>query len=73
MIDQVEEGKGNFSMITGRVPLSEMFNYATHLRSMTSGRGTYTMEPSTYEPCPESIAKEVLQAARDAKEAKRKK
>ena len=73
MIDQVEEGKGNFSMISGRVPLSEMFSYATHLRSMSSGRGTYTMEPSTYEPCPESIAKEVLQAARDAKEAKRKK
>ncbi|MHC4953843.1 MAG: elongation factor G [Planctomycetota bacterium] len=73
MIDQVEEGKGNFSMISGRVPLSEMFNYATHLRSMTSGRGTYSMEPSTYEPCPESIAKDVLQAARDAKEAKRKK
>jgi len=73
MIDQVDEGKGNFSMISGRVPLSEMFSYATHLRSMTSGRGTYSMEPSTYEPCPESIAKEVLEAARAAKEAKGKK
>ena len=60
-------------MISGRVPLSEMFSYATHLRSMTAGRGTYSMEPSTYEPCPESIAKEVLEAARLAKEAKSKK
>jgi len=73
MIDSVDEGKGNFSMISGRVPLSEMFSYATHLRSMTAGRGTYSMEPSTYEPCPESIAKEVLEIARAAKEAKSKK
>ena len=54
MIDQVDEGKDNFSMISGRVPLSDMVSYATHLRSMSSGRGTYCMEPSTYEPCPES-------------------
>jgi len=72
MIDEIKEGKGSFSMITGRVPLSEMFNYATHLRSMTAGRGTYSMEPSTYEPCPESIAQEVLKEAREAKEKKRK-
>ncbi|MEM8884590.1 MAG: elongation factor G [Planctomycetota bacterium] len=73
MIDSIEEGKGSFSMIQGRVPLSEMFNYATHLRSMTAGRGTYSMEPSSYDPCPDSIAKEVLEEARAAKEAKRKK
>ncbi|MHC4408689.1 MAG: elongation factor G [Planctomycetota bacterium] len=73
MIDSIDEGKGNFSMITGRVPLSEMFNYATYLRSMTAGRGTYSMEPSTYEPCPESIAADVLKEAREAKEKKRKK
>jgi elongation factor G len=50
-----------------------MFNYATYLRSMTAGRGTYSMEPSTYEPCPESIATDVLKEAREAKEKKRKK
>ena len=61
MIDSIEEGKGSFSMIQGRVPLSEMFNYATHLRSMTSGRGTYSMEPSTYEPVPPNIAEKVLE------------
>jgi elongation factor G len=59
-IDSIEEGRGNFSQIKGRVPLSEMFNYATHLRSLTAGRGTYSMEPASYQPVPEAIAEEVL-------------
>ena len=37
------------------IPLSEMFGYATDLRSKTQGRGTYTMEPSHYEEVPKSV------------------
>jgi elongation factor G len=40
-----------------------MFGYATELRSMTSGRGTYTMEFGHYEPMPASVSKEILENA----------
>ncbi len=43
-------------MVSARVPLAEMFGYATDLRSMTQGRATYTMELYGYEPVPQSIA-----------------
>jgi elongation factor G len=46
--------------ITAKVPLAEMFGYATSLRSNTQGRGNYTMQFSHYEPCPKSIAEEVI-------------
>ena len=41
------------------VPLSEMFGYATALRSRTQGRGVYTMQPEHYEPVPKSIQEKV--------------
>ncbi|MDR4508867.1 MAG: elongation factor G [Candidatus Brocadiaceae bacterium] len=44
--------KGNIRVIKGEVPLAEMFGYATALRSITQGRGTYTMEPLEYRPAP---------------------
>ncbi|PIT93190.1 MAG: elongation factor G, partial [Candidatus Harrisonbacteria bacterium CG10_big_fil_rev_8_21_14_0_10_38_8] len=43
------------------IPLSEMFGYATNLRSMTQGRGNFTMEFSSYEKVPESITQEIIQ------------
>ena len=70
-IELIEEIKGNFSQVKALVPLSEMFNYATHLRSMTAGRGTYTMEPATYQPVPNHLAEEILREARE-KRAKKK-
>jgi len=69
-IESIEEGRGDFSQVRARVPLAEMFNYATELRSMTAGRGTYMMEPDQYKPVPQSMAEEILQAARE-KRAKR--
>src|SRR5262249_51387020 len=47
-------------VITATVPLSEMFGYATDLRSMTQGRATYTMQFSHYEPVPQVISEEII-------------
>ena len=69
-IESIEESKGHFSQLRALVPLAEMFNYATHLRSMTAGRGNYSMEPARYDPVPESIAVEVLREARERKKQK---
>jgi elongation factor G len=52
--------RGNAQQVTAKVPLAEMFGYATSLRSNTQGRGNYTMQFSHYEACPKSIAEEVI-------------
>ena len=52
------------------VPLSEMFGYIGHLRTMTSGRGQFSMEFSHYLPCPQQVADEVIAAAKERKAAK---
>ncbi len=50
--------EGGLKIVTGTVPLSRMFGYATVIRSLTSGRGTYTLEPADYQPVPESELKQ---------------
>ncbi|MDC0558774.1 elongation factor G [Candidatus Izimaplasma bacterium] len=52
--------RGNAQQVTSKVPLANMFGYATSLRSNTQGRGNYTMQFSHYEACPKSIAEEVI-------------
>ena len=49
------EAKGNAQIIKAFIPLSGMFGYATSLRSITAGRGTFSMQFSHYEQVPESI------------------
>ena len=56
--------------IKADVPLSEMFGYIGHLRTMTSGRGQFSMEFAHYLPCPQNIATEVIAAAKELREAK---
>ena len=53
---------GNAQVIKASVPLSEMFGYATDLRSMTQGRATFTMQFDRYEEAPQSIASEIVAA-----------
>ncbi|HSX13697.1 MAG TPA: elongation factor G [Chlamydiales bacterium] len=55
-----QETQKGTTEITSNVPLSEMFGYSTTLRSMTSGRATYTMEPSHYERVPTKIQEEIM-------------
>ncbi len=51
---------GNMQVIDAKVPLAEMFGYSSEIRSITAGRGTFTMEPLCYEKVPEQIAKQVI-------------
>ena len=55
------ENRVEGSVIDAEVPLSEMFGYSTHLRSLSQGRAVYSMEFKKYAPVPESIAKEVIE------------
>ncbi|MDO9573756.1 MAG: elongation factor G, partial [Candidatus Contubernalis sp.] len=55
------EPRGGSQVIKAFVPLSEMFGYATTLRSKTQGRGTYSMEFSYYEEVPKSVATEIIE------------
>ncbi len=60
---QQMEARGNAQVVTCRVPLSEMFGYATDLRSQTQGRATYTMQFSSYEQAPKAVSEEVVAKA----------
>jgi elongation factor G len=57
-----QERRGNALAVTGRVPLSEMFGYATDLRSNTQGRANYTMQFDGYEEVPPNIAEKVVES-----------
>ncbi|MGG1961793.1 elongation factor G [Bacillus pumilus] len=54
------EARGNAQVVRAMVPLSEMFGYATSLRSNTQGRGTFTMHMDHYEEVPKSISEEII-------------
>ncbi len=58
-IQQMDE-RGGAKVIRAHVPLSEMFGYATQLRSMSQGRASYTMQFFAYEPAPKNVAEEVI-------------
>ncbi|MGS2722271.1 elongation factor G [Porticoccus sp. GXU_MW_L64] len=57
--------------IKADVPLAEMFGYIGHLRTMTSGRGQFSMEFSHYLPCPQNVAEEVIAKEKERQEAKK--
>ena len=56
------DSKGHLQVVRAQVPLAEMFRYAIILRSMTSGRGTFTMAYDHYEDVPAEISKKVIAA-----------
>jgi elongation factor G len=58
-IQQMDE-RGGAKVIRAHVPLSEMFGYATNVRSMSQGRASYTMQFLAYEPAPRNVADEVI-------------
>ncbi|HVT60646.1 MAG TPA: elongation factor G [Thermoanaerobaculia bacterium] len=60
---QQMEMRGNAQVITCRVPLSEMFGYATDLRSLSQGRANYSMQFASYEQAPKNVSEEVVAKA----------
>jgi elongation factor G len=57
------ESRGTMQVVRGNVPLAEMFGYVNDLRSMTSGRASYSMEFDHYDPVPRAIAEEIVAKA----------
>ena len=57
---QGTESRPGAQQVNALVPLSNMFGYATDLRSKTQGRGNYVMEPSHYAEVPKSIAEKIM-------------
>ncbi len=60
---QGQEERGMATAITALVPLSEMFGYATDLRSATQGRASYNMQFDSYRPVPKSVSEEIIKKA----------
>jgi elongation factor G len=57
--------------VQAHVPLAEMFGYIGDLRTMTSGRGQFSMEFLNYQPCPANITEQVIKDAQERKAAKK--
>ena len=57
--------RGELRNVDGEVPLAETFGYATDLRSLTQGRGTFTLEFDRYDLVPDAIAEEVVKRRRE--------
>ena len=58
--------------IKASIPLAEMFGYIGDLRTMTSGRGQFSMEFENYLPCPRNVAEDVVKAQKEKDEAAKK-
>ena len=68
MINSQEKGHTGVR-VKADVPLSEMFGYIGDLRTLTSGRGQFSMEFSHYSPCPNNIAEQVIEETKERKAA----
>ncbi|TPV54489.1 elongation factor G [Aestuariibacter sp. GS-14] len=62
LIEGMEDGVGGIKIVRAKVPLSEMFGYATDLRSATQGRASYSMEFFNYAEAPSNVAKVIIEA-----------
>ena len=62
---QSQEDRGGTQIISARVPLSEMFGYATEMRSRTQGRATYSMHFDRYEQAPSHVSEEVIAGCKE--------
>ena len=64
------ETRNSGTVINAKVPLAEMFGYATSMRSLSSGRAAYSMEPKSFAQVPQKIAEELIERG-DGRRSKR--
>jgi len=69
---KAQESNATGVRIKAEAPLSEMFGYIGTLRTMTSGRGQFSMEFLNYAPCPRNVAEQVIEETKVREEAKKK-
>lgn len=62
------DSEGPFQVVKAKIPLAELYKYSTHLRSMTSGRGMYSRQLSSYEEVPKDIEAKVIEEYKKSKE-----
>ena len=60
-IESIDDRPGQLKVVNAQMPLSELFGYATELRSMTQGRGSLTMEFDHYEPAPNNVTQQIIE------------
>jgi elongation factor G len=72
LIEDQGVAPGNFKTIRGKVPIAEMFQYSTTLRSMTQGRGTFSMEPAHYQAVPRSLQDTIVKDIKEKRLAQQK-
>ena len=64
MIDGMDEGPAGLKIVNALVPLSEMFGYATDLRSATQGRASYSMEFQQYNEAPKNVSDKITESSK---------
>jgi elongation factor G len=57
------ETKNNLTKISSNIPLEQMFGYSTDVRSLSKGRASYSMEPSHFEPVPNSMLEDIVKTS----------
>jgi elongation factor G len=67
----MEESSSGKQIIKAKIPQSEIFKYAIDLRSITQGRGTFTLKFSHYEEAPSNIVQEIIAKAKEEEEEKK--
>jgi len=60
-IESIDDRPGQLKVVNAKVPLSELFGYATDLRTMSQGRGSFTMEFDHYEPAPNNVTQQIIE------------
>ena len=60
-IIEIKAGNNSFTQVVANVPLSELFGYATAIRSLSRGRATYSMEPAHFERVPKQVQEKILE------------
>ena len=53
--------RNNVAIIKAEVPLSEMFGYSTDIRTLSSGRASYSMQPASFEPVPQAVVDKIVE------------